>query len=51
MYDKVVTAPRIIAWYGEQEEAGESALPWTPELWNCAEKLKKRPVFPSMPYC
>jgi len=32
MYDKIVTAPRMVAWYGTQEEAAENALPWTPEL-------------------
>ncbi len=32
MYDKIVTAPRMIAWYGAAEEAGESALAWTPGL-------------------
>lgn len=41
MYDKVVTAPRMIAWYGEQEEAGESALPWTPELLKLREKVEQ----------
>lgn len=41
MYDKVVTAPRMIAWYGEQEEAGENALPWTPELLSLRDKVEK----------
>jgi len=41
MYDKVVTAPRMIAWYGEQEEAGESSLPWTPELLELRGKVEK----------
>jgi alkylated DNA repair dioxygenase AlkB len=41
MYDKIVTAPRMIAWYGEQEEAGESALPWTPALLALREKVEK----------
>jgi alkylated DNA repair dioxygenase AlkB len=41
MYDKIVTAPRMIAWYGEQEEAGESALPWTPELLELRKKVEK----------
>lgn len=41
MYDKVVTAPRMIAWYGEQEEAGESTLPWTPELLELRGKVEK----------
>ena len=40
MYDKVVTAPRMIAWYGEQEEAGENAWPWTPELMQLREKVQ-----------
>ena len=42
MYDKVVTAPRMIAWYGEQEEAGESALPWTPELLELRTKVERQ---------
>lgn len=41
MYDKVVTAPRMIAWYGEQEEAGESSLPWTSELLELRGKVEK----------
>lgn len=41
MYDKVVTSPRMIAWYGEQEEADESALPWTPELLELREKVRQ----------
>jgi alkylated DNA repair dioxygenase AlkB len=41
MYDKIVTAPRMIAWYGEQEEAGEGALPWTPELLALRDKVQK----------
>jgi len=41
MYDKVVTAPRMIAWYGEEEEAGEFALPWTPELLVLRNKVEK----------
>lgn len=41
MYDKIVTAPRMIAWYGEAEEAGEGALPWTPELLVLREKVEK----------
>lgn len=39
MYDKIVKAPRMIAWYGEQEEAGENALPWTPELLSLRRKV------------
>lgn len=41
MYDKIVTAPRMIAWYGEQEEAGESSLPWTPELLELRNRVEK----------
>ncbi|MNK21275.1 hypothetical protein D3C87_395280 [compost metagenome] len=32
MYDKIVTTPRMIAWYGEPDETGEGSLAWTPEL-------------------
>lgn len=41
MYDKIVTAPRMIAWYGEQEEAGGSTNPWTSELLQLREKVEK----------
>jgi len=41
MYDKIVTAPRMVAWYGSADEAGESALPWTPELLELRDKLQK----------
>jgi alkylated DNA repair dioxygenase AlkB len=41
MYDKVVTAPRMIAWYGFPEEAGKSALPWTPELLALRLKVEE----------
>ena len=41
MYDKIVTAPRMIAWYGEAEEAGEGSLPWTPELLTLREKVER----------
>jgi len=41
MYDKVVTAPRMIAWYGEQEEAGGSSLPWTRELLELRGKVER----------
>ena len=41
MYDKVVTAPRMIAWYGSPDEAGAAALPWTPELSVLREKVEK----------
>ncbi len=37
MYDKVVTAPRMIAWYG----AGENALPWTPILSELRLQVEK----------
>ncbi|MDV6167122.1 alpha-ketoglutarate-dependent dioxygenase AlkB [Flavobacterium sp. DG1-102-2] len=42
MYDKLVTAPRMIAWYGEKEDAGDSALPWTPELLALRFKIEKQ---------
>ncbi len=41
MYDKIVTAPRMVAWYGAAEEAGESALQWTPALLQLREKVEK----------
>ncbi|MFD1772127.1 alpha-ketoglutarate-dependent dioxygenase AlkB family protein [Sphingobacterium suaedae] len=41
MYDKVVTAPRMIAWYGEKEYAGEDALSWTPELIALRKKIEQ----------
>ncbi len=41
MYDKVVTAPRMIAWYGQQEEATENTMPWTPELLAIRQKVEK----------
>lgn len=41
MYDKVVTAPRMIAWYGTAEEAGESALAWTPELLELKHSVER----------
>jgi len=41
MYDKVVTAPRMIAWYGLPEEAGENALPWTRELSALRAKVEE----------
>lgn len=41
MYDKIVTAPRMIAWYGEPEETGEGSLPWSPELLTLREKVEK----------
>jgi alkylated DNA repair dioxygenase AlkB len=41
MYDKMVTAPRMVAWYGASDEAGESALPWTPELLQLCRKVEQ----------
>ncbi|MDC7217491.1 MAG: alpha-ketoglutarate-dependent dioxygenase AlkB [Spirochaetales bacterium] len=41
MYDKIVTAPRMIAWYGEPEEAGVGSLPWTPELIVLRNKVEQ----------
>lgn len=41
MYDKIVTAPRMVAWYGSADEGGTSALPWTPELLCLKEKVEK----------
>lgn len=41
MYDKVVTTPRMVAWYGTAEEAGEKALPWTPELLELKCQVEK----------
>jgi alkylated DNA repair dioxygenase AlkB len=41
MYDKVVTTPRMIAWYGEKEEAGEDTRPWTPELLELRQKVEQ----------
>ncbi|MEE1896972.1 alpha-ketoglutarate-dependent dioxygenase AlkB [Flavobacterium rakeshii] len=41
MYDKIVTAPRMIAWYSEPEEAGEGVLPWTPELLLLRKKVER----------
>lgn len=40
MYDKIVTAPRMVAWYGSADEAGSSALPWTPELLSLKQKVE-----------
>lgn len=41
MYDKVVTAPRMVAWYGAAEEAGGNALPWTPELLELKRRVER----------
>jgi len=40
MYDKIVTAPRMVAWYGSSEESSENALAWTPELLALKEKVE-----------
>lgn len=40
MYDKMVTAPRMVAWYGAAENAGENALPWSPELLELKSKVE-----------
>jgi alkylated DNA repair dioxygenase AlkB len=40
MYDKMVTAPRMVAWYGASEES-ENALQWTPELLSLKQKVEK----------
>ncbi|PZR20158.1 MAG: alpha-ketoglutarate-dependent dioxygenase AlkB [Flavobacterium psychrophilum] len=37
MYDKVITAPRMVAWYG----TGENALSWTPELLRLKQKVEQ----------
>lgn len=42
MYDKMVIAPRMVAWYGTQQEAGENVLPWTPELLALRQKVEQR---------
>jgi len=41
MYDKIVTAPRMVAWYGTQEETGENTLAWTPELSGLRAQVEK----------
>lgn len=45
MYNKIVTAPRMVAWYGSDDEAGSSAIPWTPELLCLKEKVEKETGF------
>lgn len=40
MYDKVVTAPRMVAWYGASGENGENALSWTTELLVLKHKVE-----------
>ena len=41
MYDKIVTAPRMVAWYGTQEETGENTLAWTPALSELRLQVEK----------
>ncbi|MFP5439078.1 MAG: alpha-ketoglutarate-dependent dioxygenase AlkB family protein [Bacteroidia bacterium] len=41
MFDKMVVSPRMVAWYGTPEEAGEDTLPWTPELLLLREKVEE----------
>jgi alkylated DNA repair dioxygenase AlkB len=41
MYDKVVTAPRMVAWYGASEESSENALPWAPALLELKERVEQ----------
>lgn len=40
MYDKIVTAPRMVAWYGSNDEIGGSSLAWTPELLELKQKVE-----------
>lgn len=40
MYDKMVAAPRMIAWYGQQEETGEQTQSWTSELLALRQKVE-----------
>lgn len=40
MYDKTVVAPRMIAWYGE-----ENGLNWTPELLQLKQKVEQATGF------
>lgn len=42
MYDKVVTAPLMVAWYGAADEAGENAMPWTAELLELRRKVEQQ---------
>lgn len=42
IYDKIVTAPRMVAWYGPSEESDENALFWTPELLVLKEKVEQK---------
>jgi alkylated DNA repair dioxygenase AlkB len=43
MYDKVVTSPRMIAWYGEKENTGASSLytEWPKELITIRNKVEE----------
>lgn len=40
MYDKIVTAPRMIAWYGATDESDYTVLSWTSELLEIREKVQ-----------
>jgi alkylated DNA repair dioxygenase AlkB len=40
MYDKMVTAPRMVAWYGTTEDDNENTLPWTAELLDLRRKVE-----------
>lgn len=42
MYNKVVTAPRMVAWYGASEENSKNALPWTQELQALKQNVEQR---------
>jgi alkylated DNA repair dioxygenase AlkB len=41
MYDKIVTAPRTVAWYGTREETGVNTLAWTTELSELRSQVEK----------
>jgi len=41
MYDKVATAPWMVAWRGTPDEAGGIALPWTYELQEICLKVQE----------
>jgi len=41
MYDKIVTAPRMVAWYGTREETGVNTLAWTTELSELRSQVEK----------
>jgi len=41
MYDKIVTAPRMICWYEDVENFDDLAVPhWTPELLSIRKKVE-----------